>query len=51
MIITSQQCSLVIRGFIIRGTLSERIYRELRGPPVHIENMYIIIFHCIFHQP
>ena len=28
------QCSLIIRGFSIRGTLTERIYRELRGPPV-----------------
>ena len=26
--------SLIIRGFNISGTLAERIYRELRGPPV-----------------
>ncbi len=25
---------LVIRGFIIRGTFTERIYRELRGKSV-----------------
>ncbi len=30
----SIQCSLIIRGFEIRGSLVERIYRELRGPPV-----------------
>ncbi len=28
------QGSLVIRGFKICGPLTERIYRELRGPPV-----------------
>ena len=28
------QCSLIIRGFKIRGTFEEIIYRELRGPPV-----------------
>jgi hypothetical protein len=28
------QCYLVIRGFIIRGSLTERIYRELRWKPV-----------------
>jgi hypothetical protein len=29
------QCSLIIRGFSIRGKLTERIYRELRGKPVY----------------
>jgi hypothetical protein len=31
------QCSLAIRGFNIRGILAERIYRELRGPPVYFK--------------
>ena len=31
---SSIQCSLIIHGFSIRGTLMERIYRELRGKPV-----------------
>ncbi len=30
----ARQCSLVIRGFIICDSLPERIYRELRRPPV-----------------
>jgi hypothetical protein len=42
----SVQYSLIIRGFRIRSILPERIYRELRGPPlIFIELDYI--FHLL----
>ncbi len=30
----SYKCSVVVRGFKIRDTLTERIYRKLQGPAV-----------------
>ena len=40
------QCSLIIRGFIICGTLAEPIYRKLRGPPV-LQTLKILIEYFI----
>ena len=35
------QCSLVICSFIVRGTVTERFYRELRGTPVKRHTFFI----------
>jgi len=34
LVFLARQCSLVFCSFIIRGSLPEHAYRELRGPPV-----------------
>ena len=44
----ARQCSLVICGFIIRDSLPERIYRELRGPPVLMHDEVIFVFSMMF---
>jgi hypothetical protein len=53
------QCSLIICGFKILGTLKERIYRKLRGPPVLWKKITANIFYfflratgllAIFHK-
>jgi hypothetical protein len=43
------QCSLVIHGFIICASFTDRIYRELRGKPV-VETLHLALHNVIFYQ-